>query len=301
MFSRGIGTSVRDGAWRTLTSSVAPNLSTGRHFEGPMIQLTFVLGTDRTITTDDLECLDASLDPVEKTMLLILRNHVRRRLDNLACPLHGQYPSVIASGAAADDLTFSVDGCCQRLVDDGTGRLAATSSLRLSVGDGRVRVGDRFGTTGGFDMAWYRKLALALALIALVVAPAFAKGGGGGGAGGGGAGGGGAAAGGGVAASGAAVSGGGGGAGGQGGTGGHGGGTVDGSVTTGQSHASPGGRVVGAGRGTALTARGSRHRSSTATRHLSTSMPGKANPSSGVIPGLGKVGTVPTTPGHKSP
>ena len=56
--------------------------------------------------------------------------------------------------------------------------------------------------------------------------------------------------------------------------------------------------MQGAGRGTAISAPGSQHRSSKATEQLSTPTPGKANPPSGVTPGRGNVGTVPTTPGQ---
>lgn len=99
-----------------------------------MVQLTFALEGGRTIRADDLdEAL--SLDPVEKTMLLALRNHVRRRLDNLSCPAHGQYPFVVASGTSADRLTFRVEGCCEQLVNEGRATLATTSSLELSITD----------------------------------------------------------------------------------------------------------------------------------------------------------------------
>jgi hypothetical protein len=133
-------------------------------------------------------------------------------------------------------------------------------------------------------MTILRALVLGIAVSALVVSPALAKGGGGGGGGAGGGGGGnGGGGGGGVAA------------GGNGG--GHGGGHGVGGGTAG----SAGSHSVGAGRGTAISAPGSAHRSSTATGRLSTPAPGKASPPSGVTPGGGKVGTVPTTPGHQSP
>ena len=121
-------------------------------------------------------------------------------------------------------------------------------------------------------MRMMRALLLGVAVSALVISPALAKGGGGGGGGGGNGGGG----------------GGGAAAGGNGG--GHG---VSGNVS-----APAADHAVGAGRGTAISAPGSEHRSPTATDRLSAPTPGKADPSSGVTPGQGKVGTVPTTPGH---
>ena len=106
----------------------------------------------------------------------------------------------------------------------------------------------------------FRTLVLAILVLALTGTPALARGGGGGGGGG---------------SAGA-------GAGGANG-GGHGGGP-------------PSGLSVGDGRGTALSAPGSQHRSSTATGRLSAPTPGKSNPPSGVTPGRRRVGTVPTTP-----
>jgi hypothetical protein len=102
-----------------------------------MVQLTFALEGGRTINADDLDHLDEalSLDPVEKAMLLALRNHVRRRFDNLSCPIHGQYAIVVASGTSADRLTFRVEGCCEQFVNEGRATLAATSSLELSMTD----------------------------------------------------------------------------------------------------------------------------------------------------------------------
>src|SRR5206468_2337477 len=106
-------------------------------------------------------------------------------------------------------------------------------------------------------MAMFRAFVLGLAVIALVITPAFAKGGGGGGGGGGGNG------------SGPAAS------------GGHGNGQDNGHGNghgVGEGAGSPRGFTTGAGRGTALTAPGSQHRSPTATQRLSTPRPGKADP-----------------------
>ena len=78
--------------------------------------------------------------------------------------------------------------------------------------------------------------------------------------------------------------------------GGGGGGGMGAGAGNGPSGAT--GATVGAGRGTALSNRGSNHRSDTANDKLEARTPGKAHPRSGVKPGGGKVGTVPTTPGH---
>ena len=88
-----------------------------------MVDLTFVLDANELISADDLD--QRSMDPVKKAMLLAQRNHVRRRLDSLSCPEHGQPPRVTAAGPSPDRLTLSVQGCCQQLVDDARATLEA--------------------------------------------------------------------------------------------------------------------------------------------------------------------------------
>src|SRR5215472_17229040 len=115
-----------------------------------------------------------------------------------------------------------------------------------------------------------RTMLLILLTLLLAVAPALAKGGGGGGGGGG---------------AGAGV-------GNSGGGQGNGNGSGHGAEPT-------AGFSPGAGHETALSDPGSAHRSDTATKNLSAPTPGKADPPSGVTPGFGRVGTVPTTRGHQ--
>src|SRR5262249_18305101 len=81
--------------------------------------------------------------------------------------------------------------------------------------------------------------------------------------------------------------------------GGHGGGP---GVAAGQSDTDGGGRhALGARRGPAITAPGSPHRSATPTWRVSAPTPRHPNPPTRVTPGFGRVGTVPTTPGHNAP
>jgi hypothetical protein len=125
-----------------------------------------------------------------------------------------------------------------------------------------------------------RTTVLVLLALLLAVAPALAKGGGGGGGGGGA-----------------------GGAGAGNSSGGHGGGNGVGhgaEPTAGGPAAEQTADVsLGAGRATAISNPGSAHRSDTATQNLSAPTPGKADPHSGVTPGSGRIGTVPTTRGHQ--
>jgi len=65
----------------------------------------------------------ATLFAVERVMLRVVRNHIYRRVGELSCPRHGEGPRIVAAGPAPDRLTFSVEGCCQNLVDCATNAL----------------------------------------------------------------------------------------------------------------------------------------------------------------------------------
>lgn len=92
-----------------------------------MVHLTFILDRGERISAEDLK--ERPIDPVEKVMFLVARNHIRRRLDNLSCPRHGQSPRVIASGSSPERLIVSVEGCCSEFVDDATTTLNSGGSL----------------------------------------------------------------------------------------------------------------------------------------------------------------------------
>ena len=90
-----------------------------------MLHLTFVLDGSE-ISSDELD--QRPLEGVEKAILLVHRNHVRRRLDDRYCLKHGQLPRITAAGPTPERLTFTVQGCCQQLVNDATKTLEAGPS-----------------------------------------------------------------------------------------------------------------------------------------------------------------------------
>jgi len=91
-----------------------------------MVRITFVLDGRETIVTEDGGRRPPN--PVDRVMLLAARNHIQRRLAGINCPLHGEPPSVIATGPAPDRLEFSVQGCCVRLVERATRALEPVPS-----------------------------------------------------------------------------------------------------------------------------------------------------------------------------
>ena len=61
--------------------------------------------------------------PLERAMAGAMISHVRRRMGTLRCPQHREFPRVTGSGPSLEQLAFSVEGCCQRLIDDAAAAL----------------------------------------------------------------------------------------------------------------------------------------------------------------------------------
>lgn len=42
--------------------------------------------------------------------------YVQKRVGGLTCPDHHELPTIIVSGSRLDDITFRVEGCCQKII-----------------------------------------------------------------------------------------------------------------------------------------------------------------------------------------
>ena len=51
-----------------------------------------------------------------KTTLTNAAREVKKKLESLSCPDHGEFPRVEISGLAAQRLNFNVQGCCDTIV-----------------------------------------------------------------------------------------------------------------------------------------------------------------------------------------
>jgi len=76
------------------------------------IDIIFIIRGRRLAGVEDIA------DPGDRVLCRAIAYRVRRTLGRLVCPTHGRRPRVIASGPSADELTFSVDGCCRFLIDN---------------------------------------------------------------------------------------------------------------------------------------------------------------------------------------
>ena len=98
--------------------------ATAGSWRDAMVRVTFVLDGHEMMVTEDAR--QRPPHAVDRVMLLAARNHIQRRLAGISCLLHGEPPSVIATGPAPDRLNFSVEGCCEALVQRARRALEST-------------------------------------------------------------------------------------------------------------------------------------------------------------------------------
>ena len=67
--------------------------------------------------------IDGIASTLERVLCRATTYRLQRRLGDVVCPAHNERPRVIASGPSADNLTFTVVGCCQVLVETATAKL----------------------------------------------------------------------------------------------------------------------------------------------------------------------------------
>lgn len=56
-------------------------------------------------------------DEIEKAILTKAATNVKKALNSVTCPEHGQRPKVTLTGMDINNLSCDVEGCCQKLVD----------------------------------------------------------------------------------------------------------------------------------------------------------------------------------------
>jgi hypothetical protein len=79
-----------------------------------MMKLTFEIG-GRTVSPDDIG--GSLADAMERTVVQALAHHYEEQLSVLRCPLHHGGPQVFVSGPSLDELSLTLRGCCQELID----------------------------------------------------------------------------------------------------------------------------------------------------------------------------------------
>ena len=57
-------------------------------------------------------------DAIEKAALELVREHITKNFGSVKCPEHHLGAKIIAKGRNADNLSFDVSGCCQKLIDE---------------------------------------------------------------------------------------------------------------------------------------------------------------------------------------
>jgi hypothetical protein len=56
-------------------------------------------------------------DALEAAAMEDIKNQVQQKLYHIRCSQHFRQPRVIISGSSLRQLRFSIEGCCQKLID----------------------------------------------------------------------------------------------------------------------------------------------------------------------------------------
>lgn len=63
-------------------------------------------------------------DVLTKAMLVTVKNHIKKEVGSIRCAEHGSSAQIVAKGRDLANLSFTVSGCCQKLIDNVTKRLS---------------------------------------------------------------------------------------------------------------------------------------------------------------------------------
>jgi hypothetical protein len=57
-------------------------------------------------------------DALTKAVLGKVQEHIQKTVGSTRCPEHGSTTKIKCKGRSADQLSFDVSGCCQKLIDN---------------------------------------------------------------------------------------------------------------------------------------------------------------------------------------
>jgi len=57
-------------------------------------------------------------DVLEKATLEVIEKHITKSVGSVRCPEHGSGAKIVAKGRDISNLSFTVAGCCQKLIDE---------------------------------------------------------------------------------------------------------------------------------------------------------------------------------------
>lgn len=81
-----------------------------------MVDITYKIG-GRKVT------LDGFSEGIEKAALELVTDKITKALSSVRCKEHAQRPKVIVKGDTINNLSFEVQGCCQKLIDQAFNKL----------------------------------------------------------------------------------------------------------------------------------------------------------------------------------
>jgi len=81
-----------------------------------MIDVEFRIGGEKQSLNKELDEMVAKADAENRKGI---QGYIQQKLAHVGCPEHGGAPRrVVAEGSSWDDFELSVEGCCQKLIDE---------------------------------------------------------------------------------------------------------------------------------------------------------------------------------------
>ena len=60
---------------------------------------------------------------LEKAVLAQADDEIKKRLSSVVCKEHNERPTVNVVGNSVSELSYEINGCCQKLIEDATAKL----------------------------------------------------------------------------------------------------------------------------------------------------------------------------------
>lgn len=81
-----------------------------------MFDLTFEIN-GRKVDSNNMK------DAIEKATFKLLKENITKNVGSIKCPQHHSSAKIIAKGNNIHNVSFSISGCCQKLIDETTKKL----------------------------------------------------------------------------------------------------------------------------------------------------------------------------------
>ncbi len=82
-----------------------------------MIDVEFRIGGEKQSLNKELDEMEAKADAENRKGI---QGYIQKKLAHVRCPEHGGTLRVVVEGPSWDDFELSVEGCCEKFIDEAT-------------------------------------------------------------------------------------------------------------------------------------------------------------------------------------